>query len=291
MKICFIVMSCDKHPYPEEERYVKETWAKDIIEGKYENTGFLIYRGGGKETSYDENTRILRLKTGDSWDYTYTKTVECLKYVRSLGYDWIVKTNTSNYVNVRLTLDFIKSLPEGDDKMYGPKILCVPKDRLCFLRGNFNIFSPAITDDIIKTYKANAKGTDDTCISKRLYALYGKEYYSKIIQLPEMGIKDLDFSKCDNVLNFRLKGVTVGRGVIIGREKIKKKMYITHREIMKRDGFTIPEPKTPKGTLERVRKYRAAIGDLPRKTNTPTPVKPRKKTIGKTGISLHNFLN
>ena len=281
-------MSCNKHPYPEEEMYVKETWGKSIIDGEFGDVGFMIYRGGYDSTKYDDKRNLLKLKCGDGWKDTYTKTVECLKYVKTKGYDCVVKTNTSNYVNVRLVLDFIASLPENDCKIYGPKILCVPNDHLCFLRGNFNIFTPKVVDDIIRTFKPKARGTDDTCISKRLYGLYGTNYYSKIVQIPEMNIDNLDYEKCGNILNFRLKGVTVGNGEIVNRGNMKKKMHSVHKKISAMKKFSIPKPKTTGDTLERVRRYRCVIGDLKTPNNIPVKKVVKKKTKN-GGIPITSF--
>ena len=103
-----------------------------------------------------------------------------------------------------------------------------------------------------------------------------------------MNIDNLDYEKCGNILNFRLKGVTVGNGEIVNRGNMKKKMHSVHKKISAMKKFSIPKPKTTGDTLERVRRYRCVIGDLKTPNNIPVKKVVKKKTKN-GGIPITSF--
>lgn len=43
-----LVMSCNIERYIKEEEIIRNTYAKDIIDGKYDNLSICFYRGGGR---------------------------------------------------------------------------------------------------------------------------------------------------------------------------------------------------------------------------------------------------
>ena len=48
-------MSCENEFFIHEEQLVRQTWLKDVIDGKYPNIDYLFYRGGSDRTYLDEN--------------------------------------------------------------------------------------------------------------------------------------------------------------------------------------------------------------------------------------------
>ena len=54
-KITILIMSCENEFFIHEEQLVRQTWLKDVIDGKYPNIDYLFYRGGSDKTYLDEN--------------------------------------------------------------------------------------------------------------------------------------------------------------------------------------------------------------------------------------------
>ena len=44
-KILIMVMSCNSPIFINQEKLIRETWLKDVIDGKYENIDYCIYHG------------------------------------------------------------------------------------------------------------------------------------------------------------------------------------------------------------------------------------------------------
>lgn len=122
-KILILSMSCNDSFFISQEEDVKNTWAKDIIDGKYENIDFIIYRGNCVKNTYSKKEHLLKLNVYDDIPHTFLKTYMALSTIwNSIGqYDYVFRTNTSTYVNVELLNAFIQSL-ENDDTMYGSDI-------------------------------------------------------------------------------------------------------------------------------------------------------------------------
>lgn len=104
-KILFLSMSCNDPFFKLSRQSVHTTWAKDLIDNHFgEQYGFLSYTSCDEEHPHeciDDNT--VYVDVPDDLDHTYSKTVRCINYLYSLGYtfDWLVRTNTSTFVNVR----------------------------------------------------------------------------------------------------------------------------------------------------------------------------------------------
>ena len=105
-KAVVLVMSCEQEIYKNEEEIIRKTWAKDILYDKYENLKLLFYRGGSDDIK--EYNNILLLKNNDDLEGTFEKTKEAFLYVKDhFEYDYIIRTNTSTYVNVQNILSFL----------------------------------------------------------------------------------------------------------------------------------------------------------------------------------------
>ena len=109
-KIMILVMSCNDSFFVNEENVIKQTWAKPIIDGKYKNIDFLIYRGGN-ENFIDTANHVMYIKCEDDIANSFKKTCYALAGVPD-EYDYVFRTNTSTFVNVNLLNEFIQNIKD-----------------------------------------------------------------------------------------------------------------------------------------------------------------------------------
>lgn len=100
----FMSQSCNHPFFKDESAVVEETWAKDLIDGKYE--GYAYFRF----TSCDEghpnpciDGHVIYVNNDDRFDTTYEKMRDAYRLLLANGYDFetLFRTNTSTYINVR----------------------------------------------------------------------------------------------------------------------------------------------------------------------------------------------
>ena len=147
-KLLITVMSCDQEFFSNQEELIKQTWAKDIIDGKYPNIDIVFYMGCPviNATYFDNDLKTIVLKCEDGLDNTFKKTIRAFEYIdNNYEYDYIFRTNTSTYVNVQLLNEFIQSITD-DNLLYGSEIYSLSESTcpypLClFARGNSIILS------------------------------------------------------------------------------------------------------------------------------------------------------
>ena len=92
-KILITVMSCDKDFFINQEELIKQTWAKDIIDGKYPNIDIVFYMGCPviNETYFDNELKTIVLKCEDDLDNTFKKTIRAFEYIdNNYEYDYIL---------------------------------------------------------------------------------------------------------------------------------------------------------------------------------------------------------
>lgn len=190
-KILILVMSCNNEFFIAEEKAIKETWAKDIIDKKYENIDFLIYRGDNEKNIYEKKENLLLLNCEDDIQATFKKTYLTFKLINKLfEYDYIFRTNTSTYINVNLLNSFVQSL-EDDSIIYGGELYSLIECRCpapldIFARGSSVLYSKKIVD-IITTNGIGYKYlelSDDWCIGNIVnsYHISNKENYLNYIK-------------------------------------------------------------------------------------------------------------
>ena len=185
-----MVMSCNKDVFIDEERAVRETWLKDVIDGKYENIDYMIYRGDEDllNHKYEKDKHLLSLRCEDDYDHTFKKSYYAFYLLKKIfgEYDYIFKTNTSTYVNVPLLNQFIQELDNDDDyyssDVYSLSNIAAPAPLDLYGRGNGLILSKKHIDTIITegiSFLYITNGPDDAYISNILnsYWIKKKENY------------------------------------------------------------------------------------------------------------------
>lgn len=110
-------MSCNDPFFETSRRVVHDTWAKELIEGKFEGCTFYSYTASkdGQEKIEDN---CIYVNTPDDVCHTYIKTIRAMKCLRDCGITWdmIVRTNTSTFINIRKTIDIVN---EGQGNLCG----------------------------------------------------------------------------------------------------------------------------------------------------------------------------
>lgn len=190
--ILILVMSCNDPFFLKQEEYIRKTWAKDIIDSKYENIDFLIYRGSPEKHSIDFNTNLFNVKCEDDLPNTFKKTYYAFAIINSKlekKYDYILRVNTSTFVNVPLLNAFVQSL--DDDKILWCSELYSLTEGFCpyplylYGRGNGLLISNYLVNLIIKEgiNFIYLKMTDDLVIGNILnsyWIKHGEDYLSHI---------------------------------------------------------------------------------------------------------------
>ena len=156
-------MSCENEFFIHEEQLARETWLKDIIDGKYPNINYLIYRGGS-DKNYLEGD-VYHIHCEDDIKNTFKKTWCALNYVQKEIFDkldddeyypYVFRTNTSTYVNVPLLEAFVNSLNIEEEyqnlwcsELYSLSEGYCPYPLMLFGRGNGLLMSSWVVSRII----------------------------------------------------------------------------------------------------------------------------------------------
>ena len=149
-------MSCQDEFFMNEEELVKETWAKDIIDKKYPNVDFIIYRGGYDANSYSNKNKLLKLHIEDGMPYTFKKTYMALNMIWNdfRKYDYVFRTNTSTYVNVQLLNELIQRMDDDTisyfSDIYSLSEQCAPYPLCLGGRGNGMLLPKKSVEIILK---------------------------------------------------------------------------------------------------------------------------------------------
>lgn len=168
MKVLFLIQSCQQERYIKEENILRETYLKRVRKGD----DYYFYRGG-----YDENKiegDILYLKCNDSINGTFLKTIIALTVFKKYDYDFIVRINTSNWINMEMLYETLDTLNPNETELIGANLVTQDKTYgIPFLRGNFLILNRKIVCDLLQSINNGAyTGIDDTCIALNLCRYY-----------------------------------------------------------------------------------------------------------------------
>lgn len=242
-KILILTMSCTQKAFLNEENTIRETWAKDIIDGKYPNITWYAYRNTLYDNPYDMDN-IIYVPENDDRNHTYQKTIACFKYINDhkekFDFDFIVRTNTSQYVNVELLNKFVSGLDSNDETIYTSQICFNTSSHFkLYGRGNFVLFSRVVFDRILKASELYPYGgnkdlyIDDFVIANQLEKSYFdneplKQSIDYIKQLPYLQNE----KAATSTYNFELFKDKIGINLrSFRRENIEKHMRQVHKHI------------------------------------------------------------
>ena len=189
-KILIMLMSCDDNFFKEEENICKQTWLSNI--DKFDNIEYIIYRGNEdiQKHKYQKDTHTLILKCEDDLDNTFKKTYYAFKLADKIfDYDYIFRTNTSNYVNIELLNYFIQHIEDDNivwtSDLYSLSNSFCPYPLYLYARGSGVIYSKKTIDIILKEGISflYLKKCDDWIIGNILNSYWikqGKDYLNYI---------------------------------------------------------------------------------------------------------------
>jgi hypothetical protein len=182
-KVIILVMSCKQERFINEEQVIRETYAKDIINNKYDNIKIIFYRGGYEEDKYDEESNMLYLKSDDTLNGTYCKSVDAFNFIsKNFEFDYVIRTNTSTYININAILQFL-NFDLNDEVMYGPFLNINDYAKwIPYLGGHFLII-PKKHIDILCNKQKFENGIDDACFGHHIANYYMHKYCDHILEV------------------------------------------------------------------------------------------------------------
>ena len=158
-KILILVMSCEDDFFKSQEKIIRETWLKPVIDKKFENIDYCFYSGQVIEKhKYNKDTHYLTLRCEDNIKNTFKKTYYAFNACNKIfkDYDYIFRTNTSTYVNIELLEGFVNHVASQDKNILWSGDLYSLSNSFCpyplylYGRGNGILLSRELIDIILK---------------------------------------------------------------------------------------------------------------------------------------------
>lgn len=141
-------MACNIPFFKKQFEYCKLTYAKDILEGKYENIDFWGYTASTDGKYHiNKKKRLIEVPSDDTIYGTYDKSTKAIKTLisQNIEFDYIFRTNCSTYINVELLNQYV-NIHCVPDKIYSGSLICSevgcgPYDWSIFACGNSMLLS------------------------------------------------------------------------------------------------------------------------------------------------------
>ena len=178
-RLLILSMTCNQEKYYMQELMIRNTWAKNIFNGLYDNIYLYFFTSslnGCEYVNYDE--KKIYVNCEDGLINTSEKTKLAFKIaIENLDFDYCVLTNTATVLNVDLINKFINSEFIDENCYYGGRLkyrVNIPP----FFRGDFILVSRNIIKflaDNIKIIKSYILGANDVSIFVALSTLDGME--------------------------------------------------------------------------------------------------------------------
>lgn len=167
-------MSCRQDFFRNQTQRALETWATK----RTADVDVMYYNGGWEHTEIEGNH--VKVCTPDGLDYTFLKTYMALSRVYD-GYDWIMRVNTSTYVNIPLVEMFVNTIADKDT-VYGTDLYslteaCAPFPLSLYARGNGILIHHDSVKLLLKEgiNMLYSKIVDDVAIGNTINSYYIKE--------------------------------------------------------------------------------------------------------------------
>ena len=118
-RVLILSLTCNIPYFRKLARVVKETWAKDVLDGKFDDCCWFAYTAcdeNHKEPCIDWNDHMIYVDCPDDRNNTFTKIQLTYQALKDAGItcDYILRTNVTTYVNLDLILPKIYELKEND---------------------------------------------------------------------------------------------------------------------------------------------------------------------------------
>ena len=168
MKVLFLIQSCNEERYINEEELIKQTWLTRLRK----NCDYYFYRGDGDNEIKGDT---IFLNCNDDLKSTFQKTIMAMSIFKEENYDFIIRTNTSTWVNMELLMETLKNMDSSERFIYGgDMVVNANTSGIPFMRGNFLIFNKTIIKDIFEALKIKPHylGIDDITLALTLFRYY-----------------------------------------------------------------------------------------------------------------------
>ena len=208
-KILFINMSStasNYNLYNTLDKCCRETWAKPIIDGEFLNCDFWTIVDTNKNSYMDSEHHIIYIKNVEGKDnisQLIIRYIEGVKMLEAGGhtYDYIVRTNTSTWVNVDLLNSFLAD--ETDDSiLYAFKIFAAYWSCFNFYASGACMIFSKRNMDILKAVYVQKKLADIENVYDDV--VMSSVFYSRLV---EMNLPQERFIQSLNGENLLLKYV------------------------------------------------------------------------------------
>ena len=170
MKVLFLIQSCQKERYINEEHILRDTYLKRVRK----DDDYYFYRGGYEENEIVED--VIHLKCKDDLDSTFRKTIMALSIFRNKDYDFVVRLNTSNWVNMEMLYASLSHINSESIEIVGTNLVTNGNSSgIPFLRGNMIIFTKRSLKDLFESVTSSTtiySGLDDVAIGLNLCKLW-----------------------------------------------------------------------------------------------------------------------
>lgn len=247
MEVLFLIQSCNEERYIKEEQILRETYLKRLRKG----CCYYFYRGNGNNTLSGDT---LLLDCEDDLNHTFKKTMMALSVFKNKGYDFIVRLNTSNWINMELLFNLLETLNSSKRELIGGKALKNGTTKgIPILRGNLLIINKTIMNDLFEsTKKKYDSGIDDVLIGLNLFSYYkeiGVEYLNVLKNISYKAYSDIT-----NITNKDIENTICIRLV----DKIKKD---GNSEVIREIDNRYIQSKLEKCCLEKIKYVETYHGD------------------------------
>lgn len=230
-KVIILSMSCNQERYINEEEAIRQTWGKDILEGKYDNIELMFYRGGSDNTYLEGD--VLHLTSDDTLIGTYQKTIDAFNFLlENKDFDYIIRTNTSTYINIRAIQQFLE-FNIDEEIVCGPYLLINQYNSFIpFLPGFYLIFSKQ-TIDLLVHNRLIKNNFDDNSFAIPLFKKYNIRYLQEyILEIDAIDFKNINNSDLNKYYCVRVKDELTPTNTV-NNMKIAHEKYISNYNIDK----------------------------------------------------------
>lgn len=190
MKLLILALSCNLKKYLDEEDIIRRTWGKDIDIGMYPDIDYYFFRSS-EQYGIDRNQKVIYVKCGDTLKETAQKTNKVFFVaIKQFDFDYVLLTNCSTFLNLKLINNFINSEFIDKDKIYTGEFFA-PLQMTSFIRGNFILLSKKYAEYIIsKNIICDNANDVDISIKLMMYFQYHDKFLDSIREVES--IKKLD---------------------------------------------------------------------------------------------------
>ena len=151
-KALILAMSCRETYFQKEIENILKTWAKFLPD----NIDFAWYDGmwdKAEVEKIDDKHFHIHANVPDNLDYTFMKTMSAIRTIYK-NYDYILRTNTSTWVNVKLLSKLVDEFLENNKvyatDMYSLTEACAPAPLDIYARGNCILMSSDMWMNVCK---------------------------------------------------------------------------------------------------------------------------------------------